>query len=161
LLVFLFRRPASDKGRGLLAGVSPAGFPRKKCVETARRWPDNILVAKDGERVVGFAAYGAYRDASLPGYGEVYALYVLAEYYGRGVGRALMDAVSSDACIAILDGADLREAVLDSLLSAIQNHLDRRASGAFFVGAVVFSNQYGLLGQTSQAKELMDRWSTL
>ena len=77
---------------GLVDAGYHAGVTLEKCVETARRWPDNILVAKDGERVVGFAAYGAYRDASLPGHGEVYALYVLAEYHGRGVGRALMDA---------------------------------------------------------------------
>ena len=37
----------------------------------------------------------------------------------------------------------------------------RRAAGAFQVGAVAFSNQYGHLGRTSQAKELMDAWSTL
>ena len=80
---------------------------------------------------------------------------------GREVCRALMDCPTSDACIAVLDGAGLRRAVLGSLLSAIQDHLDRRASGTFSMGAVVFSNQYGLLGQTSQAKELMDRWSTL
>ena len=75
--------------------------------------------------------------------------------------RALMDCPTSDACIAVLDRAGLREAVLDSLLSAAQDHLNRRASGAFPVGAAVFSNQYGLLGRTSQAKELMDAWSTL
>lgn len=83
----------------------------------------------------------------------------------RGAGpelcRALMDCASSDACIAVLDGAGLREEVLDSLLSAIQDHLDCRAAGAFTVGAVVFSNQYGLLGSTRRAKELMEQWSIL
>ncbi len=93
--------------------------------------------------------------------GELFCAHAALCGAGPETCRTLMDCPTSDAYIAVLDGADLREAVLDSLLSAIQNHLDRRASGAFFVGAVVFSNQYGLLGQTSQAKELMDRWSTL
>lgn len=75
--------------------------------------------------------------------------------------RALMDCAASDACIAVLDKVGLRAEVLDSLLSAIQDHLDRRAAGAFTVGAVVFSNQYGLLGRTRRAKELMEQWSTL
>ena len=48
--------------------------------------------------------------------------------------------------------------VLSSLLDAIQLHLDRRAAGAFRVGAVLFSNQYGPLGQTRTAKELLDEW---
>ena len=65
----------------------------EKCVETARRYPDNILLAKDGERVVGFAAYGPYRDDSLPETGELYAIYILKEYYGTGVGPMLLGTV--------------------------------------------------------------------
>ena len=45
-----------------------------------------------------------------------------------------------------------------SLLAAIQMHLDRRAGGAFRVGAVLFSNQHGPLGETKTAKELMQEW---
>ena len=52
----------------------------------------------------------------------------------------------------------MREPVLSSLLDAIQLHLDRRAAGAFRAGAVLFSNQYGPLGQTRTAKELLDEW---
>lgn len=52
------------------------------------------LVAVDGrDRVVGWAAFGPYRG-ELPGpVGEVYALYVLPELIGTGIGRALLDAV--------------------------------------------------------------------
>jgi len=71
---------------------------------------------------------------------------------------ALMNAATTDACMEILDEASLREPVLSSLLNAIQLHLDRRAAGAFRVGAVLFSNQYGPLGQTKTAKELLDEW---
>lgn len=64
----------------------------EKCVEIAYKWPDNLLVAKDGERVVGFVGYGDCRNDDMKDAGEVFAIYVLAEYYGKGVGRALMDA---------------------------------------------------------------------
>ena len=76
----------------------------------------------------------------------------------RDVCAALMNAATTDACMEILDGAEMRELVLSSLLDAIQLHLDRRAAGAFRVGAVLFSNQYGPLGQTRTAKELLDEW---
>lgn len=76
----------------------------------------------------------------------------------QAVCAALMDAATTDACMEILDEAHLREPVLKSLLAAIQLHLDRRAAGAFVVGAVLFSNQYGPLGQTETAKELLDEW---
>lgn len=77
---------------GLVDAGYLAGVTLEKCRETARRWPDNILVAKDGEKVIGFAAYGAYRDETLPGCGEIFALYVLGEYQGRQVGYGLMNA---------------------------------------------------------------------
>ena len=40
--------------------------------------------------MIGFAGYGKYRNAELEHAGEVYALYVLAEYYGKGAGTQLM-----------------------------------------------------------------------
>ena len=72
--------------------------------------------------------------------------------------RALMDAASSDACIAILDGAGLREAVLERMLSAIHRHLVRRTGEACRAGAILFSNEYGPLGQTEAVKEIMEAW---
>ena len=72
--------------------------------------------------------------------------------------RALMDAATTDACLDILDAENLREPVLESLLQAIQLHLDRRVAGAFRVGAVLFSNQAGPLGQTETAAQLLQSW---
>ena len=72
--------------------------------------------------------------------------------------RALMDAATTDACLDILDAAGLKTPVMASLLQAVQLHLDRRAAGAFTVGAVLFSNQSGPLGQTEQAEKLLQSW---
>ena len=76
----------------------------------------------------------------------------------REVCTALYNAATTDACLEILDTAGLREPVLQSLLAAIQLHLDRRAGGAFRVGAVLFSNQFGPLGQTETAARLLNEW---
>jgi len=65
----------------------------EKCKKIAYRWPDNILVAKEGDKVIGFAGYGTYRDDSLTDCGEVFSIYVLADYYGKRVGFELMNAV--------------------------------------------------------------------
>lgn len=37
----------------------------EKCKAIAHKWTDNILVAKDGDKVIGFVGYGKYRDDSL------------------------------------------------------------------------------------------------
>ena len=72
--------------------------------------------------------------------------------------RRLMDAATADACIAILDEAGLRGPVMNSLLDAIQRHLDRRAGEKLRVGAVVFSNEYGPLGETASARAILRDW---
>lgn len=62
---------------------------QEKCVEMARKWPQNTIVAKDNGRVVGFVCWlecGDEEDC-----GEIGALYILREYYGTGLGRRLMD----------------------------------------------------------------------
>ena len=64
----------------------------EKFIAIAQRWQDNILVAKDGDKVVGFARYGDYRDDTLPLCGEVFAIYVLAAYHGQRFGYELMKA---------------------------------------------------------------------
>ena len=92
------------------------------------------------------------------GRAEVFCAHAALCGASREVCAALMDAATTDACLDILDGAGLRGPVLESILAAIQMHLDRRAGGAFRVGAVLFSNQHGPLGETHTAKELMKEW---
>ena len=76
----------------------------------------------------------------------------------RQVCLELLQAATADRCIEILDGAGLREPVLRRLLEAIQLHLDRRVQGKYRVGAVLFSNTYGLLGHTEPGREIIQSW---
>lgn len=74
----------------------------ERCRNIAFRHPENTLVLLDRERddrVAGFACYvPKARDfVSVPEAAEISALYVLAEYQGRGLGRILME-----ACLARL-----------------------------------------------------------
>lgn len=77
---------------------------------------------------------------------------------GRELCRSLMASATTDGCIALLDTAGLRHPVIESLLSSVQTHLDRRAQGAYRIGAVLFSNRYGYLGQTGKAKGILAQW---
>jgi ribosomal protein S18 acetylase RimI-like enzyme len=49
---------------------------------------ETVLVAGDGDSVLGFASCGESRDA--PGEGELYAIYALPEAWGSATGPALM-----------------------------------------------------------------------
>ena len=78
-------------------GLMPREYLEKrslqKCEETARAFPDNTLVALDGDKVAGFLSYAPEaRDfVSVRPASEVVALYVLRDHQGKGVGGALLD----------------------------------------------------------------------
>lgn len=78
--------------------------------ETAR---ENVavVVMELGGTVVGFASFGAARDADVePGAGELYLIYLARDAAGRGMGRALHEHV-----LAELRGRGHRRAVLWTL----------------------------------------------
>ena len=56
------------------------------------------MIALDDAKVVGFVSYGDFRDSATIA-GEIFALYVLKDYYGKGVGQQLIQ-----AAFAALDG---------------------------------------------------------
>ena len=87
----------------------------EKCEKMAFSWPENTLVAKDGERVIGFVCYGD-RGQEAPDIGEIFALYVLSEYYGKGVGLQLMNA----GLERLQDYPEVRLCVLKENLRAIR-----------------------------------------
>ena len=70
----------------------------EKCEEIAVNTMENTIIAKDGERVVGFIQYGEYNYGDLENAGEIIALYVLADYYGKGIGYRLMQEAMQYLC---------------------------------------------------------------
>ena len=62
-----------------------------RCRFFSQKYPENTLIAMDGKKVVGFISYGNFRDDAIQA-GEIIALYVLKDYYGKGVSKQLMHA---------------------------------------------------------------------
>ncbi|MGH8180271.1 MAG: GNAT family N-acetyltransferase [Steroidobacteraceae bacterium] len=65
------------------------------------------LVAIEADTVLGFATTSPARDEDAVGQGELCALYVEPDCWGRGIGQALASAARSDLC-----GLGFRQAVL-------------------------------------------------
>lgn len=57
------------------------------------------FVALVNNTIVGFANYGKEREGDPRYQGELYAIYLLKEFQGRGIGRALMQ----DTALGLLD----------------------------------------------------------
>ena len=84
-------------------------FSEKRALNAFRAGVSTLL-AKDGDEVIGFADYGPCRDEDMGEAGEVYAIYLLADYYGRGIGAQLMSAAinnmpdRSEIVVWVLEG---------------------------------------------------------
>ena len=68
---------------------------------------------------------------------------------------AIMDAVTTDEMLDILDANGLREQAMATLTDAIGFQLHHRAGEGLRIEAVVFSKVHGLLGKTSGADDLI------
>ncbi len=78
----------------------------------------------------------------------------------RRLCQSLMEAASTDACLDLLESAGLREQVTESLLLAIEKKLKHRSGEMLAAGALLFSNQYGELGRTKLAEEIIKKWQS-
>ena len=64
--------------------------------ETADPLKPRTIVAAEKEQILGFATTAPSRQPDLPNHGELCALYVDPEHWGRGIGAALVSAARSN-----------------------------------------------------------------
>ena len=77
---------------GLMAPQYLERLTLEKCTAWAHQWPQNTLVLKSDDQVIGFSCFGQSQDPASQNVGEVIALYLLAEHQGQGLGLELMKA---------------------------------------------------------------------
>ena len=68
----------------------------------------------------------------------------------------IMKCVSTDAGYEVLLKSGLAEKTMENMMERISYYLDKRSAGRFRIECIVFSNEYGLLGETAGAKDLMN-----
>lgn len=90
-----------DSWRTTYKGIVPDSFLKNLSYDSREKiWSQvisqgHLFVAetKDGE-IVGFACGGKERSGNYSGYdGELYAIYLLEEYQGKGIGTALVQRI--------------------------------------------------------------------
>jgi cobalt-precorrin-5B (C1)-methyltransferase len=69
--------------------------------------------------------------------------------------RAVYDSITTDESLRILQEKSLLQPVMEQICDKINYYIDHRVSGAIRTGAIMFSNTYGILGYTGQARELL------
>lgn len=71
--------------------------------------------------------------------------------------REMMDCITTDQVISILKEHGFLEAVMESILKKILFHLEQRCLFEVPIGAILFSQKYGVLGATKGADEILER----
>ncbi|WP_191560441.1 GNAT family N-acetyltransferase [Metabacillus idriensis] len=85
-----------DSWRTTYKGIVAESFLEKMTYESRERlWasasPDSVVVAEDTNgRIVGFVSFGPERTKEFDFDGELYAIYLLKEVQGSGIGRKLV-----------------------------------------------------------------------
>ncbi len=69
--------------------------------------------------------------------------------------RQIRECATTDAMLELLTEWELRDKVMEGLLRSIGQHMEKRTGDDVLCGAVVFSEQYGCLGQTPEAGEIL------
>ena len=69
--------------------------------------------------------------------------------------RKIMDCVSTDDALEILDSEGMIQKTMELLIPKIEFHMNHRVRGSIKVAAITFSSQFGTLGRTPSADELL------
>ena len=120
-----------------------------------------LLVAHVGKLSKVAAGIMNTHSKYADGRNEIFCAHAAVKGAGADICARLMDAATTDACIEILDEQGIREVVIKSIMNAVQQKLEHRVKGNFRIGAVMFSNVYGELGMTEEAKEILTKWEDI
>ena len=73
--------------------------------------------------------------------------------------REVLDCNTTDEALQVLDSNQILKKTMEEIMRQIQFYLDHHSYHQILLGAVVFSNEYGYLGQTADAGELINKIS--
>ena len=117
-----------------------------------------LLVAHVGKLSKVAAGIMNTHSKYADGRNEIFCAHAAVKGASTEVCWELMDAATTDACIEILDEAGIRGPVIESIMSAVQQKLEHRVKDNYRIGAIMFSNVYGQLGMTDNAKAILRGW---
>jgi cobalt-precorrin-5B (C1)-methyltransferase len=86
---------------------------------------------------------------------EFLALQAMFHGASSAVGKEIYQSLTTDEMTKILKREGLFEAVMEEAARKIDFYMQKRVHGKLKTGAILFSNVYGILGETAGAEELL------
>ena len=122
-----------------------------------RGFDDILLVGHAGKLVKLAAGVMNTHSSVADGRQEIFTAHAALCGAGRDTLEGLMQSISVDACIELLDREHLREPVLARIESEIEKRLALRLRGRGHVEFILFTAKYGILAQSPGAMALCER----
>ena len=116
---------------------------------------DFLLVGNIGKLVKLAAGIFNTHSKVADGRGEIFAVHAAMAGAGADVVQEIYNCINTDRMLDVVEREGLREAVMQSILVAIEKHVAGRIGDAMRFGVIVFSEKYGYLGQTSDAAAVL------
>ena len=91
--------------------------------------------------------HSKYGDARM----EIMGVHAALAGAPKEVVERLLTCVTTEDAISVLDQAGIREKTLQSILEKLDSRIKERVHHSLEIGAIIFSNQYGYLGETEDA----------
>ena len=114
-----------------------------------------LFVAHIGKFVKVAAGIMNTHSRWADGRGEILAANALRPGISREAALEILEAATTEEALSVVVREGLLDAVMEQLTTRIHDHLNRRAGANCLLGAVLYSNQWGYLGQTESAEELI------
>ena len=115
---------------------------------------DFLLVGNIGKLVKLAAGIFNTHSKVADGRGEIFAVHAAMAGAGADVVQEIYNCINTDRMLDVVEREGLREAVMQSILAAIEKHVAGRIGDAMRFGVIVFSEKYGYLGQTADTAVL-------
>lgn len=124
-------------------------------------FPKILLIGHAGKLIKLAAGVMNTHSAVADGRQEIFTAHAALCGAPPEILEGLMQSITVDVCIALLDSVGLREAVLARISRAIESRLAARLRGKAVIEYMTFTNQYGLLtssaGASALCKELQEK----
>ena len=117
---------------------------------------DFLLVGNIGKLVKLAAGIFNTHSKVADGRGEIFAVHAAMAGAGANVVQEIYNCINTDRMLDVVEREGLREDEMQSILAAIEKHVDDRIGDAMRFGVIVFSEKYGYLGQTKDTAAVLD-----
>ena len=116
-----------------------------------------LFVAHIGKFIKVAAGIMNTHSHSADGRMEVFCAAAVRAGGSLACAQEILQCNTTDEALSVLKKYDLMEDTMKVILEKIQFYLDHRSYHQILLGAVIFSNEYGYLGQTANGSELIKK----